>query len=125
MALLLEAGAYIDRYTRYISHIRYIRYNRYNRCTRNTRYSRYMLLAAGASIDPLQPLQPLHAAGASIDPTRKDGSTPLIYSCMKGHATCTRLLIESGANANARRADGATAAHFAVGGWVGGGRRWK
>ena len=52
-------------------------------------------------------LQGLLHLGAQLDARDKGGATPLFQSCEAGHATCTKVLLAAGADAQLSNAAGA------------------
>ena len=52
-------------------------------------------------------LQGLLRLGAQLDARDKGGGTPLFQSCEAGHATCTKVLLAAGADAQLSNAAGA------------------
>jgi ankyrin repeat protein len=51
--------------------------------------------------------------GADINLQERDGWTPLMAACVRGHEAVVRLLLERGANATLRHVNGSTALFWA------------
>ena len=71
--------------------------------------------AAAGNLEELERLLDVEATGtALVDPTKHDGTTPLITAAMMGHEQVVRRLIEEGADVEAVGLNGATALQIAA-----------
>eukprot|EP01052_Picozoa_sp_SAG31_P020079 SAG31_NODE_1493_length_8110_cov_1.991020_3_plen_548_part_00 len=69
------------------------------------------MLLAGRGLTPLCKALLLHGADSN-GPANRDGWTALHYAAAQGRTGPTKLLLQSGANVNARSVEGQTALHF-------------
>lgn len=52
--------------------------------------------------------------GATVDPTNRNGSTPLFLAALRGHLNVAQMLVNNSANVNAQNNDGFAPIHFAA-----------
>ena len=66
-------------------------------------YNQDVLLIKAAKSGDIQQVQALLAAGTDVNVSTKSRTTALMYATIAGYNEIVRLLIESGADSNARR----------------------